>query len=1065
MDEKLKIFWNLDVLVKMCRSKSDGPSLRVEEEEILEKINNYETDIEEIKAILEDDTYDTSAEMADRNIEIITKKQLQSLKAELKEKNKELNKLKDEENVLYNQTSLLRENKASNEKYIASMQERLSESTDRDVLDRYNALITETLTKINELTEKLREENTSYEDVQTAILQASSDVEDLEARIDKKKKLLAETQASLENKDNYIDKTKREKNTKKIEDITNKIEGLQQRLEEIRKDPKYIETKIKDIINSKEEKQNARDYLSELVSIVIDQPYINVAADNSLEEELLRATQARDSFANEIDQKSYNILEANTPEKIRTDFLNKRIENWKKELERLHFQINQVDRDVQYNYEEKDRQLEEMIKSLKNDLREFEKAYEDTADTNIGAKASIEVALEEKKEDIQEAEKIANAFKTNEAEDIANATRAIKYQCDQLNNDIKAAEEEIKKIRNRLMSRKSGLIDIAARNKDKDVLKDLAQTVINIKHRRQFPETPIDIIKRLEEELDITILTPEDLEKIQKTSVIEPKNYDEFITKKYEIPSEEEPVVDENYITDEDKELADVDIMNPEDLIDNYNENKEEFQKLANQAMGIEQQPAAMDLEVPVDETPIEEQTATEEESTEEVEEPIIEESTEDEIETPEDNESKEGQESEEAAEEETESAEDGESDEETESAEGTGEEEPVIEEDPLGDTFAIEDPETEEAIEESTEEEAPAEENSEEETPVEENSEEETESEEEPQIDGEEDIEDITEDEIPSDEEDITEDSIEEEPEIDEETIEEVEEPIEESTEEPQQEEPQEEEIVEEEPIEEETIIEEAPVEEESIEETPSNDEIVEETVEEVPVDETTEEIVEEQPIEEEIVQTEPTETTQEEIMEQTQADPVEENIVQEEVPIEEPTPTEEEQTVEESTMAETPVEETVTQEPIAEEVVEETPAVEETVTEEPVSAEASMVEEPVVETNPSVEEQVPEQNPEASQLESTPVEQQPAAETTPEIQENPFGDAINPLEQETTEATQPQEEIVELSSDANGDLSINSMFSNSIELSDEKDTEEVRNNLSNELDNFLNNLDDENK
>ena len=168
MDEKLKIFWNLDVLVKMCRSKSDGPSLRVEEDEILEKISTYESEIEEIKTMLEDDVYDTSAEMADRNIEIITKKQLQSLKAELKDKNKELNRLKDQESVLYNQTSLLRENKASNEKYIASMQERLSENTDRDVLDRYNSLITETLTKINELTEQLREENTSYEEVQTA---------------------------------------------------------------------------------------------------------------------------------------------------------------------------------------------------------------------------------------------------------------------------------------------------------------------------------------------------------------------------------------------------------------------------------------------------------------------------------------------------------------------------------------------------------------------------------------------------------------------------------------------------------------------------------------------------------------------------------------------------------------------------------------------------------------------------------------------------------------------------------------------------------------------------------
>ena len=626
MDEKLKIFWNLDVLVKMCRSKSDGPSLRVEEEEILEKINAAEQEIEDIKASLEEETYDTSAEMADRNIEIITKKQLQSLKAELKEKNKELNRLKDLENESYNATSLLRENKASNEKYITSMQERLSENTDREVLDRYNALITETLTKVNELSEELKEENSSYEDIQNSILQTSADIEDLEARIDKKKKLLAETQTNLEDKNNYIDKTKKEKNQKRIVDINKKIEDLQIRLEMIRKDPKYIETKIKDVLNSKEDVQNARDYISELVKIVIEQPYINVPVDNSLEEELLRATQARDSFANEIDQKSYNILEANTPEKIRTEFLNKRIEEWNKELQELYTKISEVDKDSQYNYEENDRIIQEMIKSLKNDLKEFERAYNETPENNIGVKASLEVALEEKKEDIVEAEKIANAFKTNEAEDIANATRTIKYQCEQLNNNIREAEEEIKRIRNRLMSRKSGLIDIASRNKDKDVLRDLAQTVIDLKHRRQFPDTPLDIVKRLEDDLDIKILDSEDMEVIERTSVIEPKNYDEFISKKYEIPEETEALnAEETPVAQEVQDPGAVEVMNPEELLDSTPEDN--LQKLADQAMANEPAEAPVE-EIPAEEPVVQEETSVEEAPVEEPkkEEPVQEE-------------------------------------------------------------------------------------------------------------------------------------------------------------------------------------------------------------------------------------------------------------------------------------------------------------------------------------------------------------------------------------------------------------------------------------------------------
>ena len=50
-------------------------------------------------------------------------------------------------------------------------------------------------------------------------------------------------------------------------------------------------------ITTKEDIFNARDYLVQLINLAIKQPYINVPTDNTLEEELLRATQARDAFA------------------------------------------------------------------------------------------------------------------------------------------------------------------------------------------------------------------------------------------------------------------------------------------------------------------------------------------------------------------------------------------------------------------------------------------------------------------------------------------------------------------------------------------------------------------------------------------------------------------------------------------------------------------------------------------------------------------------------------------------------------------------------------------------
>ena len=634
MDDKLKVFWNLDVLVKMCRSKSDGPSLRIEEEEIVEKIEACNLEIEEIKTQSDEDSYDTSAEMADRNIEIITKKQLQTLKNTLKEKNKELNTLKEEEQNLYSNNSLLRENKLSQEKYILSMQERINEATDYEVIDRYNGLIAETTEKISNLVDDLEEHNEAYEKVQQEIVELSEEIANIEDKIDKKKKLLAETQASLENRENYIDQSKKEKTDKKIAELELKVQKATSRLDEIRKDPKYLESKIKDIINDKEDIENARPYLISLINAAIKVPYINVPADNALEEELLKATQARDSFANEIEQKSYNILETNTPEKVRIEFLNERITLWSKELEELKAKVDTIDRDQEYNYEVKNQTLQAMIQSMKKDLREYEKAYAQAPEISVGAKASIKAAMDEKRIDLLEAEKIVTAFRKDESNDIARATKTIKYECERLYQNIQNAEKEIETITNRLTSKKSGLIDIGAKNKDKDTLKELAQTVIDIKHRRQFPETPLEIVKRLETELDINLLNEIDGHQIENTSNIVKKDYEEFkesnAKAKRGIRVVEETEV-ETDIEEDDGEAA-AKMAEAEAELQSLINDIEEQEKTTTPVIEVtetqEPTPVVEETEVEIEAPVVEEPTPVVEETEVKVEAPVVEEPT-----------------------------------------------------------------------------------------------------------------------------------------------------------------------------------------------------------------------------------------------------------------------------------------------------------------------------------------------------------------------------------------------------------------------------------------------------
>ena len=507
MADKVKVLADLSTLTKMCHSKSDGATLVIEEREISSKIADLKAEIDEEKASSAEDNYDTSAEMADRNIEIISKKVIQNLKSDLKVKNAEMDKLKVEEEEKSNNLNNTKRTRKSYEKYIASMQDRIANSTDQEVINRYNGLITNTENKITALDENLKSQEADYIDVQSRISTLSEEINKIEENIGKKQELLQEAQKNLENKDTYIDKSKAERTAKKVSELQEKIDKLTARLEEIHEDPKYLEAKIKDVVQDGEDPFNARDYLVKLLSMCSKIPYMNVDIDNALEEELLRATQARDALANEIDSKTYDVMETINPEQIRIEYLNTRINKWETELAELEKKIASIDKDEEFDYESKTTTLDGLIESLKNELVDYKKAYEAEPESNLTGKATLKVALDEKQADLNAAIEIASKFRKDEAHDIADASHMIKVDVEELKEKIDNAKSEIEEIKSRLMSKKSGMLDIGAQNRDREKLKELAKVVIDIKHRRNFEEKPIDIARRLETELGLDLVS------------------------------------------------------------------------------------------------------------------------------------------------------------------------------------------------------------------------------------------------------------------------------------------------------------------------------------------------------------------------------------------------------------------------------------------------------------------------------------------------------------------------------------------------------------------------------
>lgn len=506
MGDNTKILEDISTLTQICRSNSDGPTLKIEENEIKNKLSEYDEEIKEIKALDADDSYDTSAEMADRNIEIITKKVIQATNSELKNKNAEMDSLKEKEAEYSNSLHSLKKTRISYEKYITSLKERLTSTTEDSVEERYNKIISNTETKIIKQDERIKEMEDKHSEVQTAMDNLHEEITNLEKKLEAKKALLAEAQNNLENKELYIDKAKKEKNTKRINEIETKKEELGKRLDEISKDPKYLEMKIKEILLEEGDNYEARNYIIELLTLASKVPYSDRYVDKKMEEELLAATQERDTFAGEIDNKTYDIMDSISPEQIRVDFLNNRISYWQAEIKRLEERVLKIDKDETFHYAEKNKELDELINKLKEETQDFKTRYEKESDANLSNKAILKITYEEKQNDLAAAEEISSKFRKNEAEDVEEAGRIVKQDIEVLNKKIKEAEEEIYQIKERLDHRKSGNKDLSAKNKDREKLESLAQVVIDIKHRRQFADRTYDIAKRLEFNLGMKLV-------------------------------------------------------------------------------------------------------------------------------------------------------------------------------------------------------------------------------------------------------------------------------------------------------------------------------------------------------------------------------------------------------------------------------------------------------------------------------------------------------------------------------------------------------------------------------
>ena len=506
MRDKLKIFEYLETLVKMCRSKNDGASLKIEESDINNKIEEINLDLEELNLSLNEEIYDESAEMADRNLEIITRKSINTLKNKQKEKEEELSSLSKKEKEVTNELTIFKDNRNSYENYINTMQERVNNCEKPEIINQYQNYIRINEDRLKEENEKASLINLLEGKVANSIAQVTEELDAINSQINKKQDLLNEIHDNLKDKDSYIDVAKKNRITKKINDLEKNKQKLTERLKEIKRDPKYLEIKIKEIINDGADTFLARGYIIDLINMAMKVPYMNMPIDNNLETELLKATKARDTFANENDHKSYSLVDLENPTKIRIDYLNKRIGTFLEKQEDIQRQIDAIDNDEVYNYHTTIKNLNNIIDDIKLDISEYTTTIEKNNNYTPSVQANLKASLDEKKKELETAEYILDQFLNEECEEISSITNKLHNEYNELEEQIINAKNEIDKLNNELLSKRTDLTDIRTLNKDKARLRELASVVIDIKHRRNFPLQPQLIAKQLERMLNIEIL-------------------------------------------------------------------------------------------------------------------------------------------------------------------------------------------------------------------------------------------------------------------------------------------------------------------------------------------------------------------------------------------------------------------------------------------------------------------------------------------------------------------------------------------------------------------------------
>ncbi len=496
-----EIVAKIEELKRICDPNENEAKLVLELKQINDKIINIQKELAELENTPDALFYDEIQESRDATRKAELQRQIKELEKKASILEMELTELKEKEAKKVKELQELQQNKNENIARASIMKDYLETLESISAKENTENILKEVEKKVDEDTDFFKRLAEEYQEIQEEIEQK---VTLLEETNNKRKDLNAQLEQlskDLANNESYINKEKKEETANRISELKEEMNNLQARQGEIVSDLIMLVSRAH---------QAALD--GEMVSILnkikavkealLQKTFMEIPED-SIQDEVAKAIEERQTFYNQISGKNYELSGLSAADE-RIEELNASLARWTEEMNNLQAKKDEIDNGTKYGSARKIEELNTKIATQEKEVEEFSNK-ENLTNEEIAA-------LDKRKKEIAAQKEVLNRYFADQSANIEEAT-IIETNIEMIKKRMEAAKVEIKELRKK--SKSLAGIDLLSKIKDNNELQTYVKKVMDLKKLPEYKRMLV-IVDEVLETLGKDIVVPQIEEQEEK---------------------------------------------------------------------------------------------------------------------------------------------------------------------------------------------------------------------------------------------------------------------------------------------------------------------------------------------------------------------------------------------------------------------------------------------------------------------------------------------------------------------------------------------------------------------